>query len=166
MRNEVRQALSGDSLPLHRLSQAGPGDACALPLLCAAKRSSRSIGRSPAPPEWLRAPGPGDQIGEPVLSAPPANRDALVSTGVMPRDLDPPNRDLGHQLAVPEKKVDAIKLVQGKPAFTADIDMRGMLVAKVLHSPVAHARIKHIDASRPEPWQAWPPSSPGRIFPG
>ncbi len=48
----------------------------------------------------------------------------------------------------PERKVDAIKLVQGKPAFTNDIEMRGMLVAKVLHSPVAHARIKRIDVSK------------------
>jgi putative selenate reductase molybdopterin-binding subunit len=45
-------------------------------------------------------------------------------------------------------KVDAIKLVQGKPAFAADIEKRGMLVAKVLHSPHAHARIRKIDASR------------------
>ncbi len=48
----------------------------------------------------------------------------------------------------PEKKVDAAKLVQGKPAFTDDIELRGMLYAKVLHSPVAHARIKRIDVSR------------------
>ena len=48
----------------------------------------------------------------------------------------------------PEKKVDAIKLVQGKPAFTADIEMRGLLHAKVLHSPHAHARIKKIDISK------------------
>jgi putative selenate reductase molybdopterin-binding subunit len=48
----------------------------------------------------------------------------------------------------PEKKVDAVKLVQGKPAFTADLEKRGMLIAKVLHSPVAHARIRHIDASK------------------
>ena len=47
----------------------------------------------------------------------------------------------------PEIKVDAIKLAQGKPAFAADIEKRGMLVAKVLHSPHAHARIKSIDAS-------------------
>ena len=46
----------------------------------------------------------------------------------------------------PEKKVDAVKLVQGKPAFAADIEKRGMLVAKVLLSPHAHARIKKIDA--------------------
>ncbi|HET9912719.1 MAG TPA: 2Fe-2S iron-sulfur cluster-binding protein, partial [Anaerolineales bacterium] len=48
----------------------------------------------------------------------------------------------------PEKKVDAVKLVQGKPAFTADMDMRGMLYARVLRSPHAHARIKNIDASK------------------
>ena len=48
----------------------------------------------------------------------------------------------------PEPKVDAIKLAQGKPAFTADIELRGMLHAKVLHSPHAHARITRIDASR------------------
>src|ERR687892_173863 len=48
----------------------------------------------------------------------------------------------------PEKKVDAVKLVQGKPAFTADIDIRGMLYARVLRSPHAHARIKNIDASK------------------
>ena len=48
----------------------------------------------------------------------------------------------------PEKKVDAVKLVQGKPAYTADIEKRGLLVAKVLHSPLAHARIKKIDVSK------------------
>jgi putative selenate reductase molybdopterin-binding subunit len=48
--------------------------------------------------------------------------------------------------AVP--KVDASKLVQGKPAFTADFVPTGTLVAKVLRSLVAHARIKRIDATR------------------
>jgi putative selenate reductase molybdopterin-binding subunit len=48
----------------------------------------------------------------------------------------------------PEQKVDAVKLVQGKPAFALDIEMRGMLIGKILHSPLAHARIKKIDASR------------------
>ena len=48
----------------------------------------------------------------------------------------------------PEIKVDAVKLVQGKPAFTDDIELRGMLYAKVLHSPVAHAFIKNIDVSK------------------
>jgi putative selenate reductase molybdopterin-binding subunit len=48
----------------------------------------------------------------------------------------------------PDPKVDAIKLSQGKPAFTADIYMRDMLHAKVLHSPYAHARIQKIDTSK------------------
>jgi putative selenate reductase molybdopterin-binding subunit len=48
----------------------------------------------------------------------------------------------------PEQKVDAVKLAQGKPAFALDIEMRGMLIGKILHSPLAHARIKKIDASK------------------
>ncbi|NTU62304.1 MAG: molybdopterin-dependent oxidoreductase, partial [Chloroflexi bacterium] len=58
--------------------------------------------------------------------------------------------DTGHWKVVgkPEIKVDAYKLVQGKPAFADDIELRGMLIAKILHSTVAHARIKHIDASK------------------
>ena len=47
-----------------------------------------------------------------------------------------------------EVKSDAVKLAQGKPAFTADIDKKGMLYAKVLFSPHAHARIKNIDTSQ------------------
>jgi len=52
------------------------------------------------------------------------------------------------QIGKPEPKVDAVKLVQGKPAFAADIEKRGMLVAKVLFSPFAHARIKSIDLEK------------------
>jgi putative selenate reductase molybdopterin-binding subunit len=44
--------------------------------------------------------------------------------------------------------VDAIKLAQGKPAFAADLEMRGLLYAKVLKSPHAHAIIKSIDAAK------------------
>lgn len=47
-----------------------------------------------------------------------------------------------------EIKVDARKLALGKPVFTDDIHMPGMLYAAMLTSPHAHARIKHIDASR------------------
>ncbi len=52
------------------------------------------------------------------------------------------------RIGKPDTKVDAIKLVLGKPAFAADVDLRGMLVAKVLHSPYAHARIKNIDVAK------------------
>ncbi len=44
-----------------------------------------------------------------------------------------------------EVKVDALKLAKGNPAFTDDIEPRGMLYAKVLYSPHAHARIVSID---------------------
>ena len=50
-------------------------------------------------------------------------------------------------VGVSEPKVDAVKLAQGKPAFTADVEMRGMLIGKILHSPIAHGCIKRIDAS-------------------
>ncbi|MFO7635092.1 MAG: molybdopterin cofactor-binding domain-containing protein [Caldilinea sp.] len=48
----------------------------------------------------------------------------------------------------PEMKVDAVKLVKGKPAFADDIDLPGMLHAAMLTSPHAHARITRIDASK------------------
>lgn len=50
----------------------------------------------------------------------------------------------------PKVKVDAVKLALGKPAFTDDIEMRGMLHAKIKKSPVAHARIASIDTSKAE----------------
>jgi putative selenate reductase molybdopterin-binding subunit len=73
---------------------------------------------------------------------------SFVSTSVMPKVVITPQTATYQTVGKPEKKVDAIKLVQGKPAFTADIDMRGMLYARVLRSPHAHARITNIDASK------------------
>lgn len=73
---------------------------------------------------------------------------AFVGTSVMPKVVVTPQTETYQTVGKPEKKVDAIKLVQGKPAFTADIDMRGMLYARVLRSPHAHARIKNIDATK------------------
>ncbi|MGD9092175.1 MAG: molybdopterin-dependent oxidoreductase, partial [Anaerolineales bacterium] len=45
-------------------------------------------------------------------------------------------------------KVDAEKLVRGRPVFTDDVKLEGMLYGSLLTSPYAHARIKSIDASR------------------
>ncbi len=58
-----------------------------------------------------------------------------------------PSRDVPDMAVVgkPEVKVDAIRLVKGNPAFTDDFHERGQLVAKVLRSPHAHARILDID---------------------
>jgi putative selenate reductase molybdopterin-binding subunit len=48
----------------------------------------------------------------------------------------------------PEVKVDAVKLAQGKPVFSDDFHLEGMLFGALLTSPHAHARIKHINTSR------------------
>jgi len=49
-----------------------------------------------------------------------------------------------NQVGKPLPKVDAPKLAQGKAAFVADFERPGMLYAKILHSPHAHARIRDI----------------------
>jgi putative selenate reductase molybdopterin-binding subunit len=69
-------------------------------------------------------------------------------TQVLPRVHVVTEVDPKSSVGKPEVKVDALKLVQGKPAFTADIDRRNMLYAKVLHSPYAHAVIKKIDTNQ------------------
>ena len=58
-----------------------------------------------------------------------------------------PSRDVPEMAVVgkPEVKVDAVRLAKGNPVFTDDIELRGMLIAKVLRSPHAHARIVDID---------------------
>lgn len=71
-----------------------------------------------------------------------------IQTGVLPRIWTTPKTKEFASVGKPVVKLDAVKLVQGKPAFTGDIEMRGMLYAKVLHSPVAHARIKFIDTAK------------------
>ena len=103
-----------------------------------------------APAEWLVGEGgeafpEGDSSSTPLVSSPSAVSD--VTTRLMPRIRATPETQTWSSVGKPELKVDALKLVQGKPVFTADFEKRGMLVAKVLHSPMAHARIKRIDAS-------------------
>ena len=50
---------------------------------------------------------------------------------------------VGHSLP----KVDGDKLVRGRPVYTDDVHPPGMLIGRILPSPHAHARIRHIDAS-------------------
>jgi putative selenate reductase molybdopterin-binding subunit len=83
--------------------------------------------------------------------APQGNGDGLngnVAIQVLPKVIIAPQTETWKNVGHPEIKVDAVKLVQGKPAFAADFERRGLLYAKVLKSPHAHARIKHIDATR------------------
>ncbi len=81
-------------------------------------------------------------------SAPRDDGETMTQTRVMPKVVVAPQADSWQVVGKPEVKVDAVKLVQGKPAFAADFEKRGLLHAKVLRSPHAHARIKKIDTSK------------------
>lgn len=89
-------------------------------------------------------------FGTPKPDAPQGDAPASSTTGVLvrPKVVVTPESQTWQTVGKPEIKVDAIKLVQGKPAFTGDFEKRGMLHAKVLHSPHAHAKIKKIDATK------------------
>ncbi|RLB00676.1 MAG: hypothetical protein DRG55_06205, partial [Deltaproteobacteria bacterium] len=45
-------------------------------------------------------------------------------------------------------RTDSLAKVTGEALYTADLKLPKMLVAKVLRSPLPHARILHIDTSR------------------
>jgi putative selenate reductase molybdopterin-binding subunit len=95
--------------------------------------------------EWPAMPRQPEVDAGPTVFGGPLT---VVQSRVMPKVVVTPETSPYQTVGKPEKKVDAIKLVQGKPAFAADMDMRGMLYAKVLKSPHAHARISRIDTSR------------------
>jgi putative selenate reductase molybdopterin-binding subunit len=124
-------------------------------------RAAARLRGEDVPPVDRRGMGIRVQEGEPappgLFDSPPADpappvtpQSPQVATQAVPRTLAParPGAVPLQIVGQPEAKVDALKLVQGKPAFTADVEIRGMLVGKVLRSPVAHARIKRIDASQ------------------
>ena len=48
---------------------------------------------------------------------------------------------------------DAREIVTGRAQYFDDMSLPGMLYAKVLRSPYAHANLKHIDTSRAEALQ-------------
>jgi len=133
---QVRDALSGILCrctgyvkPVHAIMKAA----------AILRGESDSINLS-APMEWITAP-PSERDINPLTTSD-------VRTSVMPKILTTPETQTWNTVGQPEPKVDAVKLVQGKPAFTADIEMRGMLYAKVLKSPLAHARIVSIDTNK------------------
>lgn len=45
-------------------------------------------------------------------------------------------------------KKDAYEIVTGRAVYANDVQMTGMLCGRILHSPHAHARIRHIDTAR------------------
>jgi len=69
-------------------------------------------------------------------------------TPLPPLVISPPEMGPLRVVGRPEPKVDGVKLAAGRPAFTDDVKLEGMLVGALLTSPHAHACIKRIDASR------------------
>lgn len=94
-----------------------------------------------APP----ADGDDDLVGTdaPAAGHSPLATETKTQTDILLKSHIPETAVVGK----PETKVDAVKLAKGNPAFVDDIEMRGMLHAKLLTSPHAHARIRDIDDS-------------------
>jgi aerobic-type carbon monoxide dehydrogenase small subunit (CoxS/CutS family) len=65
-----------------------------------------------------------------------------------PRVISPPDMAELEVVGKGEPKVDGVKLAAGRPVFTDDVKLDGMLYGALLTSPHAHARITHIDASK------------------
>ncbi|MFV1948596.1 MAG: molybdopterin cofactor-binding domain-containing protein [Anaerolineales bacterium] len=97
------------------------------------------------PPEWLGSPL-SDNI--PLTKTIQVAGETLTAERVITKLKVSTAPEMWSQVGKPKPKVDALKLVQGKPAFTADFEHRDLLYAKVLFSPHAHARIKSIDTKK------------------
>ncbi|MBX7212540.1 MAG: molybdopterin-dependent oxidoreductase [Thermoflexales bacterium] len=85
--------------------------------------------------------GPGPGAGGPGTGAGKTATQTATHTRV---DLDLSAEPGTSVVGKPERKVDAGKLAQGKPAFVDDMTLPGMLYAAMLTSPHAHARILDI----------------------
>ncbi len=85
------------------------------------------------PPPDLDAGARGPRVATRTIAPPVA---VVTATG-------PETRVVGK----PKEKVDAVKLAKGRPVFTDDLTLPGMLYGALLTSPHAHARIRHIDTS-------------------
>ena len=112
-----------------------------------AAAASRHAGHdgSAEEPGWSTADWPAG--GPPSPGFLPDRPDSLAGVMTRPRVIAAPQTQAWAVVGKPEKKVDAIKLVQGKPAYAADMELRGLLYAQVLRSPHAHAIIRSIDTS-------------------
>jgi putative selenate reductase molybdopterin-binding subunit len=141
---EVRQALSG--VLCRCTGYIKPVQA----VLHAAVRMRGENDKLETNNQWA-FPGESDEELSPIvgiLEPYSPHQFDLTSLKSIPKVIVTPQASPFQHVGKPDVKVDAVKLVQGKPAFTADMEIRGMLVAKVLRSPYAHANIKSIDTSR------------------
>jgi putative selenate reductase molybdopterin-binding subunit len=91
--------------------------------------------------EWPTSEGP-DAID---IGPASGGSDTQVKTRVTPMRIAPPQTTVVNK---GEPKVDAVKLVKGRPVFADDMELPGMLFGGLLTSPHAHACIRKIDATR------------------
>lgn len=145
---EVREALSGNLCrctgyvkPVQAVLRAAAvmrGETVA-PL---SRPSSEETFKPWNPGRSLEEQGSGSRGGLP----PAALRRPAAATGAATM-VEIPTAMVLSTVGKAERKVDAVKLATGKPAFVDDIELRGMLYARLLTSPHAHAVIREIDAS-------------------
>jgi putative selenate reductase molybdopterin-binding subunit len=69
-------------------------------------------------------------------------------TPLPPLVISPPDLEPLDIVGKGQSKVDGVKLAAGRPVYTDDIKLEGMLYGALLTSPHAHAIIERIDASR------------------
>jgi len=84
----------------------------------------------------VRAGGPEMAPRPPALGRPPAEPGRASGTPGF------------HVIGVPVPRVDGIEKVTGRARYVTDLVMPGMLHARVLRSPHAHARLTRVDAAR------------------
>ena len=138
--NEVRRAISG--VLCRCTGYAKPVQA--ILRAAAVMRGDQVSGEQESDDQGASGVG----IPLPDNSIPSSLQSPVTLTQTAARVILAPETEPYQVVGKPEPKVDAIKLAQGKPAFAADLELRGLLHAKVLHSPHAHARILRIDASK------------------
>lgn len=91
-------------------------------------------------------PGPGMSAGDDRAQVGTGGTQVAVKPQIDLRAVS--TRQNTQVVAHPEPKVDAVKLVKGRPVFTDDMDVPGLLHGALLTSPHAHARIRSIDVSK------------------
>lgn len=116
-------------------------------IIQAVQRAAAMLRREGIPPfEPVEATLPPDQPPAPIID----RYYHLAEDGGLlpPLVLSPPDMEPLRVVGRGVPKVDGVKLATGRPAFTDDIRLPGMLYGALLTSPHAHARIKRIDTSR------------------
>jgi putative selenate reductase molybdopterin-binding subunit len=140
---EVRDALSGVLCRCTGYAKPVQAILHAAAVLRGEADPGSTIGPSAIEKLFIPPPGPGA-----LPDAPVTDGGLQTAVRVLPRVLTDPKSADWQRVGKPEPKVDAVKLVQGKPAFAADVEPRGLLHAKVLLSPHAHAHIRKINAEK------------------